>query len=250
VLYQSVAQRIVLAVPGFFVLGLRFVRRHRDPLALGAAFNLVVYIAGYAIGHENFGRVLSGIMIMAQVAMGIYVAERIFRWTTLTITTRHVTTIAVVAIVVLGAIGSAKGAIRVVPRSLLPARYSHNEGLASLVSPYESLSRFIARDDVVVASPTIALAVAASSGKVIPPPAPAPFVDDLARRQAAVYALLSPKSSWDQFRSLIREYAVKWFVVTPSDAQRLRPRIQDNDLQLVDATTQLRVYRVDENRAP
>jgi hypothetical protein len=241
--------RTVLSVPGFIVLALRFVRRHRDPLVLGAALNLVVYVAGYAFGHESLGRVLSGVMIMAQVALGIYVAELVLRWKTLSISTRQVTTIAVVAIVVLGAIGSAKAAIRVIPRSLLPARFAHDSRLESLVEPYAPLSHLIARNDVVVASPSIALPVAASSGKVIAPTAPAPFVDDIARRQAAVSALLSPKTSRNQFRSLIRKYGAKWFVVTPSDARRLRPRLQSNDLRLVDATGQLRVYRVNEDRA-
>jgi hypothetical protein len=249
-MYNSVAPRTMLALPGFVVLGIRFFRRRRDPLALAAAFNAVVYGAGYAFQHDVLGRVLPGIMLMAHVAMAIWVAELISRWKTLAVNTRYAISLAVAAIVIVGGIGSGAGAIRAVPRALLPARYAHDARLASLVAPYEPLTRLIGRDDVVVASPKLALAVAASSGKVIAPPAPAPFVDDIARRGRVLAALLSPQTSPNEFRSLVREYHVKWVVVMPAEAQGFEARLREGDLRLDTSTTHLRVFRVVEASTP
>jgi hypothetical protein len=243
-LYHGVAQRSVLALPGFVLLVTRFVRRHRDPLALGAAFNIVVYVAGLVSGHRAFGRVLPGIMLMAQVAMGIFVAELLCGRRSIGVRTKRATAVGVATIVIVGVIGSAAGVVRVIPRAWLPQSYAHKAQLASLVAPYASLDDIIDRDDVVVASRPISLAVAATSGKVIAPSAPAPFVDDTQRRSKAVVALLSPKTTPARFLSLLRQYRVRWFVVVPSDATRLRPRIQSGTLALVGSRTGFRIFRV------
>jgi hypothetical protein len=243
-MYRSVAQRTVLALPGFVVLGARFLRRFRDPLALGAAFNLIVYLAGYATDHDAIGRVLPGIMLMAHVALAVWVAELIPRWKTLAANTRYAVSILVVAIVVVGAVSSASGAIRAVPRALLPARYEDDARLSSLVRPYDALAELIARDDVVVASPRLSIAVAASSGKVIGSPAPAPFVEDIALLRDVVAALLAPQLIPGEFRRLVREHHVEWFVVTPAEARLLAARVRSGDLRLEMSTPNLRVFRV------
>lgn len=243
-MYRGVVPHAFLALPGFVLLGIRLVRRHRDPLALGAVFNAAVYGAGYALHHDAFGRVLPGIMLMAHLAMAIWCAELVARWTNLPVSRRYAFGVSLAVVVVVGGAGSAGGAIRAVPRGLLPARYQRDERLASLVAPFDPVTRLIARDNVVVASPHLALGVAASSGKVIAPPAPAPFVDDTAARSKVVAALLSPGTSESEFRAVAQRYHVRWFVLSPGDAQSLRNRVQAGDLRPETSTPQLSVFRV------
>ncbi len=242
-MYHAVVERTFLAIPGFVILGFRFARRHRDPLALAALFNAIVYVIGYATHHDAFGRVLPGIVLMAHVAMGVWVAEQLARPRAPAIDLRYVMT-ATVAIVVVGLLGSAGGVVRFVPRALLPASYAHRSEFASLVAPYQRLGKLIPRGDVVVASRTLALGVAASSGKVIAPPAPAPFVRDTKRREASVRSLLSSQTSTAAFDALVAKYHVAWFVLTPDDARKLQNRVSDGELQLDATTGKYRVYRV------
>jgi alpha-1,6-mannosyltransferase len=230
-----------LAFPGFVILGARFVRRHRDPLALGALFGAVVYVYGDVSGHYALGRVLPGIMLMAHTAMAVWVAELIARRPA----TRELryAVAGVATVVVLGGIGSAAAVPRVVPRSVVGTNARHG-AFASLVAPYEHLDHVISRDDVVVASHAVALGVAASSGKVIAPPAPAPFVTDTAARQGVVSTLLSPQTTEREFRALVEQYNVKWFVVLPSETADLAARLLDGDLHPELATKTLRIFRV------
>jgi hypothetical protein len=243
-LYHGVLSHVFLALPGFVLLGIRLGRNHRDPLGLGALFNAIGYGAGYAVNHAAFGRVLPGIMLMAHVAMAIAAAEFVVQWKTVPAAQRYRFSTAVATVVVVGGLGSAVGALRAVPRAILPAPYSHDDRLASLVAPYDPLTRLIRRDDVVVASQHLALGVAASSGKVIVPPAPAPFVDDIATRRAAVATLLSPQTSQPLFRELTTRYHVCWFVLSPRDAASLRTRVETGELIPAISTAELRVFHV------
>lgn len=249
-MYVDVATRTFLALPGFVVLVLRFVRRHRDPLFLGAAFNVIVYAAGYVFDLDSFGRVLPGIMLMAHVALAIWVAELISRRVTIPRGTKYGICFGITAIVIVGVIGSATGLIRAVPRGLMPTQYADDARLEDVVAPYEQLGELIARDDVVVASPDIALRVAAVSGKVIAPPAPAPFVDHIARRRAVDAALRSPETSSSELRSLLDEHRVQWFVVTPFAARGLTGRVRDGTLRRVVGTEDLVVFRVVDAATP
>jgi hypothetical protein len=242
-MYHAIVQRTFLAVPGFVVLGVRFARRRRDPLALAALFNVIVYAAGYATNHDAFGRVLPGILLMAQVAMGVWVAERLAGLTALNVDVHQVIA-ATAAVVGVGLLGSAGGVVRFVPRAFVPTSYAHRPELASLVAPYNGLDNLISRNDVAVASRALAPGVAASSGKVIAPPAPAPFVSDAKRRNGAVRSLLSPQTSTAAFEALVAHYDVDWFVLTPADARNLQQRISDGELRLDMTTPTFRVYRV------
>jgi hypothetical protein len=241
-MYHAIAQRTFLAIPGFIILGVRFLRRRRDPLALAALFNVSVYVAGYTTNHDAFGRVLPGIVLMAHVAMGTWVAEQLAERTS-TIDIRALIA-ATVAVVLIGLLGSAAGVIRFVPRALVPASDAHRSEFASLVAPYEPLRSVIPRNDVVVASHSLALGVAASSGKVIAPPAPSPFVTDEKARAAAVRALLASATSTDAFTALVTQYHVAWFVLTPNDARKLQNRISEGQLRQDVTTPKFRVYRV------
>jgi hypothetical protein len=219
-LYEQVLPRTFLALPGVVILGLRFRRRHRDPLALAAALSGALYVAGFVLGHDSLGRVLPGLMLTAHVAMAICAAELFARRDLL----RKYAAAGVAVIVAVGFVGCLSGAVRTIPRSLLPGRYAHDRRLASLVAPYRPAARLIHRDETVVASSILAFGVAGSSGKVIAPPAPAPFVKDADARRLVVYALLSPRTPAAQYKRLLERYCVAWFVVTPSEAQRLLSR--------------------------
>jgi hypothetical protein len=242
-MYRDIVPRTFLAFPGFVLLGVRFVRRHRDPLALGAALNALVYVFGYVAHHDALGRVLPGILLMAHVAMAIWVAEVLAGRRAVSVD-RSVVVAATAGIVALGLVGSAAGIVRLVPRALVPKGDSNNAAFASLVAPYAPLTGLIRRDDVVVAPRSLALGVAASSGKVIAPPAPAPFVADGAARAAVVAKLLSPQTSRSEFEGLVRTFDVKWFVVAPHDASLLTQRLLDGDLRVQMSTPSLRVFRV------
>jgi hypothetical protein len=219
-LYEHVVPRTFLALPGFVILVLRFRRCHRDPLALAAAFTGALYVGGTVLGHQSLGRVLPGLMLTAHVAMAICAAELFARRDLIS----KYAAAAVVVIVAVGFVGSLSGAVRTVPRSLLPGRYAHDRRLASLVAPYRPAARLIHRDDTVVASQKLAFGVAGSSGKLIAPPAHDPFVKDAKARRLVVYALLSPRTPTDRYRRLLDRYCVRWFVVTPFEAQRLLSR--------------------------
>jgi hypothetical protein len=165
-------------------------------------------------------------MLMAHVAMAIFVAELIARRDPLT----KYATAGVAVIVAVGTIGCLSGAVRTIPRSLLPGRYAHDRRLASLVAPYRQAARLIRRDDTVVASHVLAFGVAGSSGKLIAPPAPAPFVNDVPERMRVVVALLSPRTPDAQYRTLLDRYCVRWFVVTKPAARRLASRADARSL--------------------
>jgi hypothetical protein len=133
-----------------------------------------------------------------------------------------------------------------VPRAILPEPFSDDERLASLVAPFDPLSPLIGRDDVILASPRLALGAAASSGKVIQPPAtaPAPFVEDIATRRAVVATLLSPQTSQRAFREVTARYHVCWFVLSPKDARSFQSRVQAGDLMPAISTPELRVFHL------
>jgi hypothetical protein len=249
--YRSVATRTVLALPGFVALTGRFLRRHRDPLALAAAFNLVMYVGGYLSGHEALGRVLPGIVLMAHVALAVWIAELIPQWSRISMTTRCAVSALVIVVVGVGAVTTASGAIRAVPRDALPARFANDARLASLVEPYEVLPTLIGREDVVVASHRLAIGVAASSGKVLSPPTAASFVDDVARRARITATLLSPLTPPSEFRRLVQRHGVEWFVVTPSESRHLVSRVQAGDLKTERESSTFVVFRVvDRGRTP
>jgi hypothetical protein len=242
-MYRDIIPRAFLALPGVVLLVVRFARRHRDPLALGAAFNVAVYVFGYLTGHDALGRVLPGFMLMAHVAMAVWLAELLARRRERTRAARAALA-ATTAIVVAGIVGSAAGAVRVIPRSLVPHTYADETAFASLVAPYRPLTRIIRQGEVVVASHDVALGVAASSGKVIAPPAPAAFVAGVAKRQRTVDTLLSAATPKAEFDTLVRDSHVAWFVVGPTDTAELAPRLIDRRLELALSTRTLRVFRV------
>ncbi|HEX5094492.1 MAG TPA: hypothetical protein VFX21_00700, partial [Acidimicrobiia bacterium] len=242
-MYSSLATRLFLAVPGVVVLAVRARRRWRDPLVLGALINGAIYAAGFVSDHRVFGRVLPGIVLVVHTAIAVWLAEVAERWNALDRRRQLAVRSGVIAVVVIGILGCTAGLVRPVPRGLLPSRYADDERLASLVDPYEPVRGLIDRDDVVVASPDLALGVAASSGRVIAPPAPAPFVDDVEQRRRAVAGLLSPETSATAREQLIRRYGVDWFVVPPSEVAELtagenralfRERTRSRDLAVLE----------------
>ena len=217
-MYHGLASRTLLALPGFVLIGLHLLRRERDALALGALFNVAIYVVGYALHHDAFGRVLPGIMLMAHLEMARFVGETIANRGTVRTAVARAVGAGTLAVLLVGTIGCASGVLRTVQRALLPRSYRHDHRLASLVAPYATVERIIPRDDVIVASRTIALGAAASSGKLIAPEAPAPFVADIPNRREVVARLLSPRTPDSEFHKLAVMYRVRWFVLTPADS--------------------------------
>jgi hypothetical protein len=82
---------------------------------------------------------------------------------------------------------------------------------------------------------------------VLAPPAPAPFVDDIARRVRITRTLLSPLTPRDEYRRLVRRHDVDWFVLTPAAARRLGARVQAGDLEPERTTSRFVVFRVRED---
>jgi hypothetical protein len=243
-MYHRVAQRTFLALPGFVLLVVRFVQRRKDPLAIGAALMAAVFVFGYVFHHGALGRVLPGLLLTAHVAMAVWLADVVTRWADVSARSRYLISGTVAVILLVGLAGSAAGVIRDVPRAVLPARFKNDQRLESLVAPFTPLTRLVPIEDVIVASPPVALAVAASSGKVIAPPGPAPFVDDIAKRNRALKAALSSRTSPRAFRQLNCSYHVKWYVLLPRDARRLQSRVRSGDLRPERTLGDLSIFRV------
>src|SRR5262249_32725358 len=68
-MYEGLAARTFLAVPGVVALAARWRRDRRDPLALAFGGAAVIYAAGYVAGRQSYGRILPFLMLTAQLAL-------------------------------------------------------------------------------------------------------------------------------------------------------------------------------------
>ena len=223
-MFRDVLTRTVLALPGVVILVVRLAHRRRDPLALGFAIVAGLYAVAWVTGTFALGRVLPGVVLCAHMA----IVDAGLRWWDRrpSFDQQKVVGLALVGMVVIGAVGVAPGAMRSVPRDWLPERYRADPRLASTVEPaLDTLPGPIWHDDVMLASPGIGLLAAAHAGKLLAPPAgrPAPFFDDddLRARRMLVTTLLNPMTPDDERDALLEELDVRWLVLTLRDHEIL-----------------------------
>jgi hypothetical protein len=218
-IFRRVVPRTFLALPGAVALWLRLRGRKRDPIVLAFAAAAALFAVGWILDLPTLGRALPGVMLMLHVAFADLVARLVEQPG---VRGRR-STIAVVSLgVVIGLAGMAAGIIRSVPRALLPDRLGERAELRSLVDEYRPIGERIPRDDVIVASESLALGSAAIGGKAVAPSAPAPFVDDIAERERATATILDPDARVAARSAAMDRYDVDWLVLTPDDAERLR----------------------------
>ncbi len=74
-LYGRLAEKFCLVTVGVVALGARWWRDRRDPLVLLFALGLAVFVAGGLSGHWAWGRVLPAVLLPAQIALAVEVAE-------------------------------------------------------------------------------------------------------------------------------------------------------------------------------
>jgi hypothetical protein len=211
-MFQDFFQRTFLGLLGIVAIVLRFRKRWRDPLLIGAGLTGALCLGGSLFHIPILGRALPGLMLMLHIALADeFVKGLSKRRSSLT---RLATASVVAIIIVIGLIGTAAGLVRAIPRALLPSRLANDVRLESVVAPYRVLSDRLDREDVVVAYPSLAVGTAAMSGNVIAPPVPAAFVRDIRHRRTIEEAILwspNPKARADA----VRRNNVRWLVVPP-----------------------------------
>ncbi|WP_190112676.1 hypothetical protein [Streptomyces cinnamoneus] len=74
-LYDFLPERFCLVGLGVVALAIRWWRDRRDPLALLFALGAVIFAAGWLSGHYAWGRVLPAMLLPAQLALAVEVAE-------------------------------------------------------------------------------------------------------------------------------------------------------------------------------
>jgi hypothetical protein len=216
--FRHIVPRTFLALPGLVAIGLRLGERRRDPITLGFAAATTLFAIGWVLDRPTLGRALPAVMLMLHVALADLVAQLVGQRD---IRLRRATILVVSLGVMVGVVGTAAGMARAVPRALLPDHLGDRAELRSLVDRYRPIGEQIARDDVLVASKSLAPA-STIGGKAIAPYVPAPFVHDLAEREQAADIILDPNATVAQRRREVDAYGVDWLVLTPRDADRLR----------------------------
>jgi hypothetical protein len=217
-LYEQLIERTFLALPGLAVLMIRAWRNPRDPLVLTFAGSAVVFAVGGFTQHSSLGRVFPGMMLAAHITLGDAIASALASPSATR--RRPVVAAAVGMLLLVGFLSSGRGLLRMVPRPLLP------DGLASegIIDPYRSLFEILKPGCGVVSSPSLNLVVGGISGHVLVPPTPS-LIDDIDRRRRDLVQILDPSTEPSHRRSLLERDRIQFLVLTPSEAEILRPSL-------------------------
>jgi hypothetical protein len=220
VTYRRVALRFVLALPGLVILGWRLRRSRTDPLALAGLIVGAAFVFGWMTDRGSLGRMLPGLALMAHLAMADWFAVSL----SARVPTRYMRRVsqgALVAIVLLGLLGTAPGWLRSVPRNFVPEEIAERLRLTSYVEPNLRFVDYLDGDDVVAAVTGASIPIGGVAAKVLSVRVPEPFIDDERQRSTDIRVMLDPLVDPDVRDTLIARYGPDWLVVELVDAEPL-----------------------------
>lgn len=206
-MYVDPWPRIAPALLGVPWLVVRLRRDRRDPLALFAAGLAALVVFGGVSGQWSYGRLISHLAIVLQVALGDACAALEDRVRS---ALRHA--LAPVAAAVLVAVSWP-----VVRDVLDECRPGERLWLAFLESRVE-------RNDVVLTDADTCWYVPAFQGKSVAYPMKLPFVPDHDARLAAVNRFFEPDATTEERRGILARYRVR-FVLVPKHHYPERPEL-------------------------
>lgn len=196
------------------LLGLRFIRSRRDPLAVAAVLVGVPFAVAWVFQRGSLGRVFPGLILLAHLAMADWFAQKLRTATPKAI--RRSVQAALAMLIVAGLTGTAAGWRMSVPRAWVSSSVSERLRLESSISPYLGFGDYMSIDDVAVVPPYLSLAVGGSSAKVVAVEINGRWIEDQDRRAEDSRSILDPSTSAARRNSLLRKYGVD-FVVIESD---------------------------------
>lgn len=225
--FRGVIRRSFLALPAIVVVALRYRDRRLQPLIISFLIVTSAFVYGWIVQDGILGRTFPGVMLCAHmlIVMELIRLLEARSWAFDSIG-RVVAGTAIVGVL---ALGSARGAVRMIPYPLWP------ESLLERITPAEinwyvkAMPGPIVRDDVIAASPDIALGVGALSAKAIRPPMRPPLWSkaEIARRDEQQAELFRAGLSWPVRRDELSKAGVDWLVLNDADLSEMAPPAAD-----------------------
>lgn len=206
-LYTDMPQRFWLALLGLPALWLRFRRDRGDPLVLMFALDCLVVAYGWFSGHYTYGRILGLTLVPPQFALAVELAApRTWGWRR-------------GALAGAAALGAGVGFFQlqagaVVPRALDPIGFDQPPRWPG----YDWAVGHMRHGDVVLTNgyrPT--RSVPGYGANLVAPAWPDASLDERVRerRLDAVRAYLDPGSTRAERAAVVREYDVRWLLLSP-----------------------------------
>ena len=185
-----------------FALAARVLWRHQRGLVLACAALAFVFVLGWLTGRWSLGRTISPAAILAQVGIALAVVDH-YR------PPRKVTLAAALLLLPISVAAVGAGALRLVPRSLLPTALRDRPELQGVTAPYHELER--GYEGVAVTVSRNALVLPAYGIKLVALPKPHPFVPDADERRLSSKRFFAAGSG--ERREIAEKYEVDWVAV-------------------------------------
>ena len=185
VLYQQVLMRTFPALVGIPVLAIRLRKNILDPIALTFFGLAMVYFYGYVSNQWGYGRVISHMMMMLQIALACLTAKVESKWLTRTV-------------VKLSYAGMFLLSLIFVLNLLAHKRDDSRK--------YSFLSRYVEQYDLVLSDLETSRYIPAFGGKVIANPYPFYFIPDYAVKKRDVVHFFDQATTNQERMEIIRKY--------------------------------------------
>jgi hypothetical protein len=184
-LYQQVLNRIFPALVGIPLLALRLRKNILDPLAVTFLGLTAVYCYGYVSHRWGYGRVISHMVMMLQIALAAFAPRIESRVRARTVVVLSYAGMLVIAVVFMLNVRAYKG-----------DDYRKYAFLSSSTKQY----------DLVLSDLETSWYIPSFGGKVIAHPFPVYFVPDYAERKRDLLLFFSERTTDDERRAIIRKY--------------------------------------------
>ena len=224
-MYEQVLPRILPALLGLPVVLQRMRRDWRDPLGLMLIAAAAVYLWGGLTVNLTYGRIISFVVLVLQIALGAWFADVESRlregsyepW-------RAAAAYGGLAVLLLvGLVGVAPGLTRTVPYALLPEQLRSDARLAKVSDTYRFLGDCTRRTDVILTDLGFnSLTTPTFGGRVVATGYPLPFVGDVDQRTQDVQRFFAPDATSPERRAIITRYGVGYLLVTRAELGSLR----------------------------
>jgi hypothetical protein len=224
-MYDHVLLRILPALVGLPVIIQRMRQDRRDPLALMLIGGAAVYAWGGLSGNLTYGRIISFVVLVLQIALGVYFAsvERRLRHGLYEPWRAGVVYGGLAVLLLVGLVGVVPGLVRTIPYALLPNGLQSDARLGKVSVTYRFLSACTGRTDIVLTDLGFnSLATPTFGGKVVATGYPVPFVSDVARRTQDVERFFAPDATSAERRAILTRYRVGYLLVNRAEFDSLR----------------------------
>lgn len=224
-MYDDVLQRTLPALLGLPVIFQRMRQDWRDPLGLMLLGGSVVYAWGGLSGNLTYGRVISFMILVLQVALGAYFASLETRLRCGAYEPLRAGAIygGLAVLLLVGLVGVAPGLARTVPYALLPNGLRSDPRLGKVSDIYRFLHACTGRSDVILTDLGLnSLVTPTFGGKVVATGYPLPFVGDVDRRMADIEHFFSPDATAADRGAILTRYRVAYLLVDRAQLDSLR----------------------------